>query len=346
MTRIERFAKEIAAAGLDAGLVTNLINIRYLTGFTGSNAVLLVSSSADVTLATDGRYHKQIVDQTGEQAIISAETLDAMAEHLKGTVGFEAGNLSVQAFRRLDELTTANLVPMETFVERLREVKDEGEIAHIEQACEISVAALRGLLTGPFVGRTEREIARDLEWRMFELGAEALAFETICAAGENSAIPHHRPTDRVIAKGDLLKIDFGARLAGYHADFTRTFVIGPPADWQKEIHQAVKDAQAAGVAALEFGAEFRSSRIAVDDSLGAWGEHFKTGLGHGVGLEIHEDPHLRLTNTGTVVPRITLTVEPGIYLGDRGGVRIEDTLLTTDSSPRVLTEFERDLLEL
>ncbi len=346
MTRIERFASEINAAGLDAGLVTNLINIRYLTGFTGSNAVLLVSATGDVTLATDGRYRKQIVDQTGEEAIISAEALDAIADHLKGTVGFEAGNLSVSAFRRLEELTAAKLVPMATIVERLREVKDEFEIAHIEQACEISVAALQGLLTGSFFGRTEREVARDLEWRMFELGAEALAFETICAAGENSAIPHHRPTDRVIAKGDLLKIDFGARLAGYHADFTRTFVIGPPADWQKEIHQAVKEAQAAGVAALEYGAEFKSARLAVDNSLGALGEHFTTGLGHGVGLEIHEDPHLRLTNTGTVVPRIALTVEPGIYLGDRGGVRIEDTLLTTDSTPRVLTEFERELLEL
>jgi Xaa-Pro aminopeptidase len=182
---------------------------------------------------------------------------------------------------------------------------------------------------------------------MFERGAEALAFETIMASGPNSAIPHHRPTDRVVEAGDLVKIDFGARVDGYHADCTRTFVVGPPSDWQSEIHAAVQASQAAGVEALRAGvpvAEVDQAARAVLEEAG-WLKYFTTGLGHGVGLEIHEDPYVGARTAGKLSAGTTLTVEPGIYLPGRGGVRIEDTVLV-EETPRVLTTLTTELLEI
>ena len=182
---------------------------------------------------------------------------------------------------------------------------------------------------------------------MFERGAEALAFETIMASGPNSAIPHHRPTDRIVEPGDLVKIDFGARVDGYHADCTRTFVVGSPADWQQEIHAAVRASQAAGVEALRAGvpvAEVDQAARAVLEEAG-WLTYFTTGLGHGVGLEIHEDPYVGARTAGKLAAGTTLTVEPGIYLPGRGGVRIEDTVLVGET-PRVLTTLTTELLEI
>ncbi|HJR90178.1 MAG TPA: M24 family metallopeptidase, partial [Aeromicrobium sp.] len=174
-----------------------------------------------------------------------------------------------------------------------------------------------------------------------------LAFETIMASGPNAAIPHHRPTDRVVETGDLVKIDFGARVDGYHADCTRTFVVGPAADWQREIHAAVQASQAAGVAALRAGVPVadvdRAARTVLDEA--GWLTYFTTGLGHGVGLEIHEDPYVGVRNAGKLAAGTTLTMEPGIYLPGRGGVRIEDTVLV-GKTPQVLTPMTTDLLEI
>lgn len=345
--RITRFAAAIAADGLDAAIITSLINIRYLTGFTGSNAALVVSAEGDVRAFTDGRYQQQIIDQTSLSAVITREILPDIGKYITGTIGYEATNLSVADFEKLSKASTkVSFQALHPHLAAMRAVKDETELHAIETACQISTQALAQVIAGPLLGRTERAIARDLEWAMYELGAEALAFETICAAGENSAIPHHRPTERVVQAGDLLKIDFGARVDGYHADCTRTFVVGNAAEWQREIHAAVFAAQSAGIAALQGSAPMSASRASVDASLGDLAEHFTTGLGHGVGLEIHEDPFLTLTITDTVVPRVALTVEPGIYLPGRGGVRIEDTLVTTTDQPRALTVFDRELMEL
>ncbi len=183
---------------------------------------------------------------------------------------------------------------------------------------------------------------------MLDLGAEAIAFETILAAGENSAIPHHSPTDRVLADGDLVKIDFGARVDGYHADCTRTFVLGTADDWQREIHAAVKESQAAGLEALREGVAVADSYAAATSALEAsgWLHAFTTGLGHGVGLEIHEDPFIGPSQAGKLASRTVLTMEPGIYVPGRGGVRIEDTVLVTTGSPEVLTTMTKDLLEI
>jgi Xaa-Pro aminopeptidase len=230
----------------------------------------------------------------------------------------------------------------------MRVVKDDCEIEALRRACAISQDALAALLPEVTPGLTETQVAARLEYLMREHGAEAPAFETIVAAGENSAVPHHAPTARALAAGDLLKIDFGARVAGYHADMTRTFVLGPAAAWQSELHALVDAAAAAGRAALAAGAsvpEVDDAARSVITAAGQ-GEHFGHGLGHGVGLEIHEAPLIGYASTGILAAGTPVTVEPGVYLPGRGGVRIEDTLVVRPGGAESLTTAPRDLVEL
>ena len=197
-------------------------------------------------------------------------------------------------------------------------------------------------------GRTERAVARLLEASMLDRGADGPAFETIVAAGANSAVPHHRPTDAVLARGDFIKIDFGALVGGYHSDMTRTFVLGTPADWQREIYEVVSAAQLAGRRALAVGAKLAevdaAARRVVDDA--GYAAHFGHGLGHGVGLQIHEAPGINSSAAGNLLAGAVVTVEPGVYLPDRGGVRIEDTLLVGRRGPESLSRFPRNLIVL
>lgn len=344
-----RAASKAAATGLDGIVVSNLVNIRYLTGFTGSNGLYLLNADWSGTLFTDGRYKQQAIDETGATPVVSKTLMSTAAAKLKGTWGCETNTMSVDTHRALREATQAELVSAAQLIEKLRAVKDDAEIAALERACDISVQALRGLLdAGNFTGRTERQVARDLEQRMFDLGAEAVAFGTILASGPNSAIPHHRPTDRVLEPGDFVKIDFGARVDGYHADCTRTFVIGPPSDWQQEVHGAVQESQAAGVAALRVGLPMSDCDHAARDVLKEAGllKYFTTGIGHGVGLEIHEQPFIGRRGTTPLSAGTAVTVEPGVYVAGRGGVRIEDTVVVGETGSRVLTELPRDLRQI
>ena len=347
--RRDRARAALAELGVEGLLVTTLVNVRYLTGFSGSNGAVLLTSDGSARLFTDGRYGDQAAAECpGVGVVLARNLLASAAESMTGPWAVETHTLSVDDHTALAEAAAgAELRPSGRLVERLREVKDAAEIQSLEQACTISVEALNDLVDQPFAGRTERAVARDLEWRMFERGAEALAFETILASGPNSAIPHHRPTDRTIQPGDLVKIDFGARVDGYHADCTRMFSVGPPADWQREIHAVVQSAQAAGVEALRTGVPVadadHAARSVLDDA--GWLEHFTTGLGHGVGLEIHEDPYVGARTAGKLAAGTTLTMEPGIYLPGRGGVRIEDTVLVAET-PRVLTTLTTELLEI
>lgn len=346
-SRRARAAKALPDLGAEGIVVTTLVNVRYLTGFTGSNGVLIVPADGAATLITDGRYRDQAAEQAPDvELVVVRDVVAEAADRLEGTWACETHTLSVDAHRTLED-GGVTLVSGKRLIEELRAVKDAGEVASIERACRISVDALTELLTTRFEGRTEREVARDLERRMFERGAEAVAFETILASGAHAAIPHHRPTDRVIERGDLVKIDFGARVDGYHADCTRTFVVGPAADWQSEIHGVVQASQAAGVAALRAGEPVvdadRIARAVLDEA--GWLEYLTTGVGHGVGLEIHEDPYVGPRTAGKLAAGTTLTMEPGIYLPGRGGVRIEDTVLAGET-PRVLTTMTTDLLEI
>lgn len=339
---------------VEAALVTSLVNVRYLTGFTGSNAALLVTDSTSI-LATDGRYVTQSQQQAPDVELLVKRAcarglVRLAAANRIARVGFESHSVTVEDHRSLLAVDEApELVDLQRTVEEMRTVKDDGELALLREACAISDRALAETLDSIAPGQTEREVARRLEQCMLELGADAAAFDTIVATGPNSAIPHHRPTGREIERGDLLKIDFGALYEGYHADCTRTVVVGrEPEDWQREIYDVVRAAQRAGRHALGVGAEVRdvdaAARQVVTDA--GYAEAFPHGLGHGVGLEIHEAPLLGYQATGRLSARTPLTVEPGIYLPGRGGVRIEDTLVVGDGAPELLTTTPKDLLVL
>ena len=342
-------------------LVTDLNNVRYLSGFIGSNAALLVfADDHDPVLATDGRYRTQAAQQAPDVEVAIER---ACGRYLAGRaaaagaqrLGFESHVVTVDGFdalsKELVEAGNTELVRASHTVEALREIKDAGELALLRLACEAADAALTDLIArgGLRPGRTEREVGRELEALMLDHGADGVSFETIVATGANSAIPHHRPTDAVLAAGDFVKIDFGALVAGYHSDMTRTFVLGKAADWQREIYELVSSAQRAGRVALKAGASLadvdaEARRVIIDAGHGA---HFGHGLGHGVGLQIHEAPGINASAAGTLLAGSVVTVEPGVYLPGRGGVRIEDTLVVADetsgNAPELLTRFPKEL---
>lgn len=352
--RRRRLLEAVATLDVDAVLLTRPVNVRYLTGFTGSNAALLLSP-VTALLATDGRYVLQAaaqspdVDLLLERAVAPALVAHAQAGGMRRVL-VEAHGVTLGLAETLRAVAPqVELVPARAAVEAMREVKDDDELAALTRACAISDRALAEVLPTVAVGRTEREIARELEHRMSLYGAEAPAFPSIVAGGPHSAVPHHEPTDRPLRRGDLLKIDFGARYDGYHADMTRTFVVGAePADWQREIHAVVAAAQRAGRDALAPGVSAREvdavARRVVADA--GYAEAFPHGLGHGVGLEIHEAPMLGSAAEARLGDRVPVTVEPGVYLPGRGGVRIEDTLVVRDGAPSLLTTTSRELLVL
>jgi Xaa-Pro aminopeptidase len=364
--RRARLRGAVARSGIDALLVTDLINIRYLTGFTGSNAALLIVASdaedntADGTSAaegtqfcTDGRYTTQSAQEVPDLPRLIERPCDLalLRRAPEGLIGFEARAVSVAD--HMSMLTAANdgprdieLVPMLDLVEGLRAIKDAGEIDALQRACAVADRALEDLIEagGLRPGRTERQVGLDLDQRMRELGASDPAFETIAAAGANSAIPHHRPTDAVLAAGDFVKLDFGATVDGYHSDMTRTFVLASPADWQREIYLLVERAQAAGRAACVPGANGDEIDAAARDVItdAGYGPQFSHGLGHGVGLQIHEAPSLARDSASIMVPDMCVTVEPGVYLPGRGGVRIEDSGVIRADGYHVLTQTSKE----
>lgn len=354
--RRNRLRSQLASLEVDAALVTRLVNVRYLTGFTGSNAALVVHADGTDVFCTDGRYRTQSAAQVPDlERVIERNSAKALAERLTeekvASIGYESHHVTVDGLDELrDTLRTAALISLDQAVEGLRAVKDEWEIAQLREASAIADRALADLIEhgGIRPGRTEIEVGRDLDGLMLGHGAEERSFETIVASGPNSAVPHHRPTGRVLERGDLVKFDFGALFAGYHSDMTRTFVLGEPADWQREIYAVVHEAQRLGRAALRTGADVRDVDAAARDHVKAagYGEEFGHGLGHGVGLEIHETPTVSSLGAGTLAERMTVTVEPGIYLEGRGGVRIEDTLVVRPEGPELLTQTNKDLTVL
>ncbi|MEE6170208.1 MULTISPECIES: M24 family metallopeptidase [unclassified Mycolicibacterium] len=353
--RRERLRRRLEAADLPAMLVTDLVNVHYLSGFTGSNAALLVRVDDETpVLATDGRYRTQAAQQCPDaEVVIDRACAPCLARRVAADglrrLGFESHVVTVDAYTALSAAAGdgIELVRAPGYVEALREVKDAGEIAILRLACEAADAALTDLVTrgGLRPGRTERQVRNELEALMLEHGADGPSFETIVATGANSAIPHHRPTDAVLAAGDFVKIDFGALVAGYHSDTTRTFVLGQAAQWQRDVYELVATAQEAGCDALAPGAPLSAvdaaSRQVIADA--GYAENFGHGLGHGVGLQIHEAPGINATAAGTLLAGAAVTVEPGVYLPDRGGVRIEDTLVVGETAPELLSRFPKEL---
>jgi Xaa-Pro aminopeptidase len=364
--RRERAQAKIATHGADAALITSLANVRYLTGMVSSNAALLLPAAEPGVLATDSRYAEAAARDCPDVELLVERFIEPALASLAAsrgvrTLAFEAHQMTVEQHAALAALDGGPaLVPLGRVVEELRMVKDETEISLLARACAITAEAFAAVLPGIAAGRTEREFAVLLERAMIDIGAEAVAFDTIVASGPNGAIPHHAAGDRPFAPGDLITIDCGARYAGYHADMTRTVALGEPAAWQREIYQLVATAQRAGVAAATAGTDVAAVDAAARDLIAAagHGQHFGHGLGHGVGLEVHEAPTIGYGRTGTLVAGVPVTVEPGVYLPGKGGVRIEDTLVVRSptraagtgagaaGSPDLLTPTTRELLVL
>ena len=355
--RRARLRERLAALDVEAALISRLVNVCYLTGFTGSNGALLLTAD-DAVLAVDGRYGLQAAGQAPDlERIVERQVLQVLvaraASDGERRLGFESHHLTVDQHADLAKAAgPLELCSIDQAVEDLRRIKDEREIDLLREACAIGDRALAELVDGLVLGRTERQVALELERRMLDHGADGIAFDTIVAAGSNSAIPHHRPTNRRIEPGDLLKLDFGARFQGYHADMTRTFVVGrEPAHWQIEVYDLVFAAQRAGREALAPGVDVQVVDRAARSLIAAAGhdEHFPHGLGHGVGLEIHEAPMIGYTHTGKLDAGVPVTIEPGVYLAGKGGVRIEDTLVVrdvADGGPELLTMTTKELLVL
>lgn len=338
----------VAGRGADAALITSLVNVRYLTGLASSNAALLLPAAGGAVLATDFRYALSAERDCGDVELLASRTVEPALADLatrRGLrrVAFEAHEMTVE---RHEQLAVADrgleLVPLGRAVEDLRVVKDEEEIALLAHACAITGEAFESVLPQIRAGMTERELAVLVERVMIEAGAEKPAFDTIVASGTNGAIPHHAPGERQFAPGDLITVDCGARYRGYHADMTRTVALGQPAGWQRDIYQLVAAAQRAGIEAAAAGAAVADVDAAARTMIteAGHGEHFSHGLGHGVGLEIHEAPMMGQARPGRLEAGVPITVEPGIYLPGKGGVRIEDTLVVRSgagtSAPREL----------
>lgn len=339
---------------IDALLVTDLTNIRYLTGFTGSNGVLWAARDRAL-LITDGRYTEQAANQISEADVdvelhIASDLGGALRDRIAGDsavrIGLEADSISwAAATRHRDELLAGReVVPTTGIVAGLRLRKDDGEIDRMAAAAAIADAAFAEIRARLAEGPTEAEFALELDTTMRRLGAEDVSFDTIVASGPNGARPHHRPGTRRLVEGDLVVLDFGALVDGYHSDMTRTIMIGEPTPTQQRMYDTVKEAQAAGVAAVRAGVAARDVDAVCREIIAAagWAEAFSHGTGHGVGLDIHEDPRVASTSAATLVDRCVVTVEPGVYLPEHGGVRIEDTVVVTEDGCRPITHTHKN----
>jgi Xaa-Pro aminopeptidase len=339
-------------------IVSSLTNIRYLTGFTGSAGLLLVLP-AETVLVTDGRYGTQSVEQlaaAGVEARVDVAAAAAQKEVVTGEIanahlgrlGLEAAQISwarQRAWAR-DWFSGLELVATEGLVEDLRRVKDAGELARMARAADIADQALANVKGQLKDGPTELEFGIALDFEMRRLGASEPAFETIVASGPNAAKPHHRPVDRPIGAGELIVVDFGATFDGYRSDMTRTYCVGEPAtDDLRKMVDVVARSQAAGVKTVRAGvaaAEVDATCRRVIAEAG-WADRFVHGTGHGVGLDIHEAPSVASTSSDTLQPGHVVTVEPGVYLPGFAGVRIEDTVVVTETGCRPLTSTPKEL---
>ncbi len=354
--RLAALREQLAQHGLDGLLVSGLANRRYLSGFTADDSdwgALLITGGAALLL-TDFRYQlwasQEARDfQIAVYRVSLGETLAGLLKDLKvQRLGFEAAHLTYRGYLRLTETVAAHGAavewqPLEGVVEELREVKSAGELAALRRALELSEAVLRCVSGDLAPGKTERQVAWEIEKALREGGAESLAFPPIVAAGENSARPHHQPGDQVLKAGEPIIIDMGARLDGYCADITRTYVIGPPDEQFRRVYSLVRRAQAAAEAGLKAGLDSLDgdalARRVIAEA--GYGEAFGHSLGHGVGLMVHESPALSPNPERRSVLKAgsVMTVEPGIYLAGWGGVRLEDMVLLTEDGAEVLNRY-------
>ena len=348
--RADRLAKLVSEEGLERLLVTDLVNVRYLTGFTGTNGAC-ISGPRDRAFLTDFRYIERAASEIGgwELAAVSAEWTTGLAERLSGRCGFEDQHVSVRALRELTERAPegAELVPAGGLPEKLRRVKDNKELEAVAEAAKLADEVYEWTIEQGVAGKREDEVARAAVAKMRELGAEP-SFPPIVAAGPNGAMPHAEPGSREIGSGDMLIFDMGAELDGYCSDCTRTFAVGKPAAEAREVYDVVLRAQEAALKGIAAGKSAKEvdgiSRAIIDDA--GHGDHFGHGLGHGVGLEVHEAPRLSQRSDEVLESGEVVTVEPGIYVPAKLGVRIEDLVVITDDGHENLSGLSKELREV
>jgi Xaa-Pro aminopeptidase len=345
--RGERLEALLGAAELDRFLVTELTNVRYLTGFTGTNGACICGQGLRLFL-TDFRYTERAAAEVEgwETETLAGDWLKGIAERLEGRVGFEDDQMSVRLLGKLTEKLGegTELVAAGGKVEDLRRVKDDEELSAIEEASKLADEVLRWTLEQGLAGRLERDVARATEARIRELGGDP-SFPAIAAAGPNGALPHAEPGEREIGRGELVVFDMGAKLDGYCSDGTRTFATGDPGEEGGAVYEVVRQAQAAALEAIRAGIKGEDADTAAREVIDAagYGEAFGHALGHGVGLEVHEGPRLSQRSDDVLAPGEVVTVEPGIYLAGKLGVRIEDLVVVAGNGLRNLSSLPKEL---
>ena len=356
--RADRLARLVAERELDALLVREPANLRWLTGFTGTNGLAVVDAGPDGrrTFVTDFRYVERAAEEVGEafeRREGERDLLDGLGDVLPDRrplrLGFDDAHLSVRDHRRLGEaLEGVELVAAGGLVEALRAVKDAREVAAIRAAAALADEALRAALDGGLAGRSERDFALALEDEMRRRGAQSPSFPSIVAAGPHSALPHAEPRDVAIPAGTLVVVDWGAQLDGYCSDCTRTFATGELDAETEEVYEVVRRAQASALSAVRAGPTGREVDAVAREAIAqaGYGERFGHGLGHGVGLEVHEEPRLSKASDAPLQAGNVVTVEPGVYLPGKFGVRIEDLVVVTDDGTEVLSSYPKELTRI
>jgi Xaa-Pro aminopeptidase len=351
--RADRLVGLLTTDDLDLLLITALVNVRYMTGYTGTNGLALVGPQTRV-FVTDFRYVEQAkveVQSSYERRRDQLELFGAITGSIPASgelrLGFDDTNITVRQHSRLRKVLPerVQLVPAGGLVEQLRAVKEPDEIDRIRRAATAADYGLSQVLEQGLLGRTERALADALEQAMRDSGADRPAFELIIAAGPHGALPHAQPRDVEVKPGDMVVIDWGAEVDGYRSDCTRTIAAGEPSDEAREIYELVLEAERAGLGAVRSGAggrEVDATARAVIEA-GGQGDHFGHGLGHGVGIDIHEAPRLSMLSEDVLASGNVVTVEPGIYLAGRFGVRIEDLVVVGEDGCEVLTSLDKGL---
>jgi len=359
MNRVEQLLKKIDLRGMDAffmlkhEIVTNQ-NVRYISGFTGSSAHLIISPRRRVLL-TDERYTEQAVDQCPDFEVIGHERQpekklrEVLASLKIKRVGYETQSLTVEQFNLIQEgIPGIEWIPTTDIVEELRTVKQPEEIRLLEQAAEIAVVGFDRILNLIKPGVREQDIAMELEFSMRRNTAEGSAFNIILASGTRSSLPHGVPSEKEIEPGDFLILDFGSLYGGYRSDITRTLAVHPVSEKQREVYNLVKKAQERGLELIKPGISAGELYGQVQKIIigAGYADYIGKGIGHGVGLEIHENPFIRANEDTELMIGNVLTMEPGIYIPGWGGVRIEDTVVIEEHGCRVLTKIPKDLIIL
>lgn len=353
MNKIEQVRGKLEQLQMDGLLITNSFNRSYLSGFTGTSGVVLITKDRALFI-TDFRYTEQaqkqcvgyeIVQQTGSLV----EEVAKQVAHLSiRYLGFEETNVTYKEFKEYENALSATLVPVSNVIENLRLIKTPQEINILKDAAKIADAAFAHILTVLKPGMTELEVSNELEFFMRKQGATSSSFDIIVASGERSALPHGVATHKKIEKGDMVTLDFGALYNGYISDITRTVAVGNPKDELKEIYQVVLEAQLKGVEGIKAGITGIQADALTRDHIAScgYGQYFGHSTGHGIGLEVHEGPGLSAKSSTILVPNMVVTCEPGIYVAGLGGVRIEDDLIITETGNEVITFSPKELIIL